>query len=751
MSSGLRFPYAHEPHLSADQLRRRYVVALSLIACLTIASQFLMQLQISDQSYDSRVVNIAGRQRMLSQKITKLAYYVATAAKPDAAAQARSELVDSLDMWQLSHAGLLHGDPSMGLPGKNSDKVIALFDAIEPHYQAVVAAARAVLNAPRQDASFYQAMRELREHEGKFLEGMNEIVFLYDREANAKVAFTRRLEMALMAFTLLVLALEAALIFAPATRRIQRDIHVLAEREQDLRLLFSASPTPLLLVDRENLGILHANQEAVRLFGVPMEELAPAPLSAFVPPELEANRIFFENLATGGMLNKQEASLRDAKRVSIDTLMSVRSIRFSGRPVLVLGITDITEFKKAQQTLAAETRRVEEKNRELALLYETTRDLAEPASREAICRGMLQKLGERLGVCGGAIRLLNPATHELHIVASTNVPEAFLKAEARMPLNACLCGHAASRGISITEATSGTQLDIRVLNNCRKCGYATVAAIPICSKQQALGVMTLFFEQARILASHELRLLEAIGLHLGVVIENLHLVEREKQMAVSEERNLLAQELHDSIAQSLAFLNLQAQMLDESLGKGDVARATAELALMREGVQESYDDVRELLVHFRIRVDQVELQEAIRSTLEKFEGQTGLRTSFVAAKDGVLPSAANAIQVLHILQEALSNVRKHAAASAVEVVVHDGEELRISVRDDGCGFDPQGMAKDGGSHVGIGIMRERAHRIGARLDIDAAPGRGTCVTLILPQGEREGEENGIGGARIAGG
>lgn len=750
-SSGLRFPYTHEPHLSADQLRRRYVVALSLIACLTIASQFLMQLQISDQSYDSRVVNIAGRQRMLSQKITKLTYYVATAESPTAAARVRQELADSLDMWQLSHAGLLRGDPSMGLPGKNSDKVIALFNAIEPHYEAVVAAARAVLNAPRQGDSFRQAMQELREHEGKFLEGMNEIVFLYDREANAKVEFTRRLEMALMAFTLLVLALEAALIFAPATRRIQRDIHELAEREQDLRLLFSASPTPLLLVDREHLGILHANQEAVRLFGAPAERLAPAPLADVLPPELAPNGIFFENLAVGGILSKQEATLRNARRVAIDTLLSVRSIRFSGRPVLVLGITDITEFKKTQQTLAAETRRVEEKNRELALLYEITSCLAEPAGREAICKGMLLKLGERLGVCGGAVRLLNPATHELHIVASTHVPESFLKAEARMPVNACLCGHAAARGTSIAESPPGSPLDIRVLNNCRKCGYATVAAIPICSKNQALGVMTLFFEQARVLAPHELRLLEAIGLHLGVVIENLHLVEREKQMAVFEERNLLAQELHDSIAQSLAFLNLQAQMLHESLDKGDVARATSELALMREGVQESYDDVRELLVHFRIRVDQVELQEAIRSTLEKFEGQTGLRTSFVAADDVVVPAAASAIQVLHILQEALSNVRKHAAATAVEIVVQGGEELRISVRDDGCGFDPQGLGKDSGSHVGIGIMRERAHRIGARLDIDAAPGRGTCVTLVLPQGEREGNDNGFGDTRIVGG
>ena len=116
----------------------------------------------------------------------------------------------------------------------------------------------------------------------------------------------------------------------------------------------------------------------------------------------------------------------------------------------------------------------------------------------------------------------------------------------------------------------------------------------------------------------------------------------------------------------------------------------------------------------------------------------------------VIPAATSTIQVLHILQEALSNVRKHAAASAVEVTLRSGTECSITVRDDGRGFDPEQLAEDGGSHVGIGIMRERAHRIGARLDLEAAPGHGTCVTLVLPHSEAGGV-NGINDTRAAGG
>jgi two-component system nitrate/nitrite sensor histidine kinase NarX len=300
-------------------------------------------------------------------------------------------------------------------------------------------------------------------------------------------------------------------------------------------------------------------------------------------------------------------------------------------------------------------------------------------------------------------------------------------------MTACLCGHAAIKGTSLTEGLSGSPRNVRLLTNCRQCGYVAMAAIPICSKNQVLGVLTLFFDSMRILGAHEIRLLEAIGLHLGMVIENLHLVVREKEMAVSEERNLLAQELHDSIAQTLAFLNIQAQMLKESLRKGQLDAAATELAMMGEGIQESYDNVRELLGHFRIKVDHAELDDAIRSALEKFEGQTGVRTSFRKEGDGIVPAAASTIQVLHIIQEALSNVRKHAGASAVDVTMRGDTAFSITIRDDGKGFKPAEVMEEGGSHVGIGIMRERAHRIGARLELDAAPGCGTCVTLVLPR------------------
>lgn len=217
----------------------------------------------------------------------------------------------------------------------------------------------------------------------------------------------------------------------------------------------------------------------------------------------------------------------------------------------------------------------------------------------------------------------------------------------------------------------------------------------------------------------------------SIEAKNKELASLDKEMAVSEERNLLAQELHDSIAQSLAFLNIQVQLLDEDLRKGKISEAQKSLAQIREGVQESYDDVRELLVHFRTRIGSTDLETAIRSALDKFEGQTGIKTVFNMSGSAPLLAPEQVLQVMHIVQESLSNVRKHAKASQVDLALGCGEVCAIDIHDNGVGFD---AARDAGeSHVGLRIMRERAHRIGGELSFDSAQSMGTHIRLILPE------------------
>jgi two-component system nitrate/nitrite sensor histidine kinase NarX len=389
-------------------------------------------------------------------------------------------------------------------------------------------------------------------------------------------------------------------------------------------------------------------------------------------------------------------------------------------------------YDTLEHRVGEKTRDLEAKNRELAVLYEIAAYLAEPAETAAVCRRVLERLRTLLDADAAAVRLIDPPTRKMDIVASINLSERFLRCEALLPVGVGLCGRAAQCGRSMANAPGGPA----DLPHCVDEGLHAMVAVPISSKNDVFGVLNLFRSLERQFQPNEIQFLEAVGQQLGVAIENRRLVLRGKEMAVSEERNLLAQELHDSIAQSLAFLNIEAQLLAASLRAGQIEPATQELERMREGIQESYDTVRELLAHFRIRSGSNDLDAGIRSALEKFEGQTGVRTAFTVVGEAPIPESVSAIQVLHIVQEALSNVRKHAAASSVSVELRRGDELAISVRDDGCGFDPAALERDDAAHVGIVIMRERAHRVGGRLEFESSPGHGTCVTLVLPKPDR---------------
>jgi two-component system nitrate/nitrite sensor histidine kinase NarX len=393
-------------------------------------------------------------------------------------------------------------------------------------------------------------------------------------------------------------------------------------------------------------------------------------------------------------------------------------------------------YRTLERRVAEKTQSLGAKNQELATLYGIAALLTEPATTEELCQSFLRELIARLGARAGAVRLTQPDSGQLHLHAHAGLPAELVAAERCIGRGECLCGEAAKRqhgGVYALKLHVAGEEGYR----CARYGFATIGVFPIRYRSQQLGIFNLYFSDSREFTAAERQMLETLGQHLGIAIENQRLVAREKEMAISEERNLLAQELHDSIAQSLAFLNIQAQMLEDSLSTDQPQQAREELARIREGIQVSYDDVRELLVHFRTRMAQADIESAIASTLERFEGQTGIRTTFIQSGAAMPLPPEEQIQVLHIIQECLSNARKHSGAKAVRVEMERAPRYRFRVTDDGRGFDPQHVTSE--MHVGLRIMRERAHRIGGVLSVDSTLGNGTQVTLELPLRQESAE------------
>ena len=214
-------------------------------------------------------------------------------------------------------------------------------------------------------------------------------------------------------------------------------------------------------------------------------------------------------------------------------------------------------------------------------------------------------------------------------------------------------------------------------------------------------------------------------------MENLRLDSLDKEAAVSQERNLLARELHDSIAQSLAFLKIQVQLMRDALASGNAGAHPAVLGEIDAGVRESYGDVRELLLHFRTRANAEDIEPALQTTLRKFEHQSGLQASLQMQGQGLPLAPDLQIQVLHILQEALSNVRKHARAqpglagrAAAAALALRGARRRHRLP------DRTTPAADE-THVGLRIMPSVPSASAPQLEVMSTPGRGTSVVLTL--------------------
>jgi two-component system, NarL family, nitrate/nitrite sensor histidine kinase NarX len=373
------------------------------------------------------------------------------------------------------------------------------------------------------------------------------------------------------------------------------------------------------------------------------------------------------------------------------------------------------------------TARLEVKQRRLTDLYEISRFLAEATNLDEVARGFSRHVRRVAGADAVAVRWSDAANRRYLLLAADNLPVDMTVGEHCLNTGSCHCGQpaadAAMRVIEIRDASAP-------MSHCHQAGFRTLVSIPVKLHDQLLGEIDLFFRQPRELPQGERELLDTLANHLAGAMESLRASALEREAAIAEERGLLARELHDSIAQSLAFLKIQVGMLRDAMQRRNEAAAQVVLGELDAGVRESMADVRELLLHFRTRTNEEEIQPALATTVSKFRHQTGLDAELQVEGHGLPLPADVQVQVLHIVQEALSNVRKHARASRVQVKVSSAPHWRFEVVDDGVGFDAAPRDANGTS-VGLRIMQERAQRIGARVILQSTPGRGSSIVLDL--------------------
>ncbi|MEP3389853.1 MAG: type IV pili methyl-accepting chemotaxis transducer N-terminal domain-containing protein [Reichenbachiella sp.] len=219
------------------KLTIQYLMFLGVLTLAIVASQILIQRTISDSRTDSRIINISGRQRMLSQKITKSALKLPLSKSKEEFNRTKSELTDAARLWTDSHQALKYGNERLDVSKMNESVFLArLFTQIQPYFQSITEAVIELdqfnydqLEADAIPPQMEEAIQAISDHEKDFLKLMNDITFEYDRIASEKVEKLSTSEYYLLAGTLLLILLEAFFIFRPMVKTSKRKDHVISE------------------------------------------------------------------------------------------------------------------------------------------------------------------------------------------------------------------------------------------------------------------------------------------------------------------------------------------------------------------------------------------------------------------------------------------------------------------------------------------------------------------------------------------
>jgi len=340
------------------------------------------------------------------------------------------------------------------------------------------------------------------------------------------------------------------------------------------------------------------------------------------------------------------------------------------------------------------------------------------------------------GARAGAVRALTPEGDKLRLVAAWGLPDEVLAREAL--IGPCgVCGDAL-QGDTVRVADSASPCGTLAVDSFFEQVCTGTVAVPLEYKGRSVGVFTLFFDGVHSLRGEVIHLLRPVGQLFGLALENARLERENLQSSLVQERQTIAGELHDSLAQSLTFVRMRMPLLQDAIAQQDTARAQKYCEDVNEELGSANRRMRELITHFRAGMDAQGLHRALEQIADTFYERTGVALEFDCRIPELRLPAEVEVQAFHILQEALANVRRHSGARRAWLrIERDGPDVVFSVRDDGRGFMQPAACGKRAARPGFGleIMRERAQAIGARVAFESPPSGGARVVVRIPAGE----------------
>ena len=367
------------------------------------------------------------------------------------------------------------------------------------------------------------------------------------------------------------------------------------------------------------------------------------------------------------------------------------------------------QYQTLEQRVAEKTAELQRTNRSLELLYHAIARLYQTPTAPEAYEATLRDIDQIAGLAGSFVCIEPRHDGPAAVIAST-----FGACPDRLAAGDAAC--------EVCRAARNPSFDW----SAREAG---LLRLPLRDREHHYGMLRLSMPAGARLEDWQFQLVEALTRHIGMALGAARRGEQERLLALQEERSVIARELHDSLAQALSYMKIQASLLQPLLGEtGRSAEASRVLADLREGISAAYRQLRELLVSFRLELSG-DFPSLLREAVQDHAARGGVRVELNTRLANCALSPNQEVHVLQIVREALSNMVRHAHAHSASVTLScdaDGE-VTVTIDDDGVGLgEPPG---DPWQHHGLAIMRERARGLGGTLEIGAGPGGGTRVSL----------------------
>ncbi|OHC66567.1 MAG: hypothetical protein A2045_00200 [Rhodocyclales bacterium GWA2_65_20] len=378
----------------------------------------------------------------------------------------------------------------------------------------------------------------------------------------------------------------------------------------------------------------------------------------------------------------------------------------------------------------------------LAIISEVSASLADEDDVEEMLGRFLGTMIKLAHADAGAVRVLTSDGKHLRLVGARGLPSDLVEKERLVPID---CGHC---GSAVSDNRTHYEIDLqscarRTDHSYFEHGCKAMVVVPLQHGGHLLGTYNLFLPDCCEMPEEVALLFRSIGEHLGMALENARLKRENLRITLMNERQMMAAEVHDSLAQTLAYMKMRLALLQDALQDDGNDRAGKYAGDVSQALDEAYSQLRELLGQFRNRMDPMGLLHALKNFADGFQDRTGIALTYLNRVADLRLSVDQEAQVFYIIQEALANVVRHSGATQARLVIEgDGDYYAVTVEDNGKGgqgffaianrtggFDEHPQLRD---HFGLSIMRERARKMGGRIEVANLPEGGFRVRLFFP-------------------